>query len=106
MQARPMTEALPVGSVSRLTGVTVRTLHHYDRIGLLVPGERSGAGYRLYDRADLDRLTRILCYRELGFGLEQIAELLRDDADPAAHLHRQRVLVRQRIERLQAVAAA
>jgi DNA-binding transcriptional MerR regulator len=101
-----MTEALSVGTVSRLTGITVRTLHHYDRIGLLVPGDRSSAGYRLYDRADLDRLTRILCYRELGFGLEQIAELLRADTDPAAHLRRQRVLVAQRIQRLQVVAAA
>lgn len=99
-------QALSVGSVSRLTGVTVRTLHHYDRIGLLVPGERSRAGYRLYDQADLDRLNRILCYRELGFSLDRIAELLDGDTDLAEHLRRQRAMVRQRIERLQAVAAA
>jgi DNA-binding transcriptional MerR regulator len=103
---RTTTVTMSVGAVSRLTGVSVRTLHHYDRIGLLVPGDRSSAGYRRYDQADLDRLTRILCYRELGFGLEQIAELLAADADPAEHLRRQRELVRQRIERLQAVAVA
>jgi hypothetical protein len=52
--------SLTVGSVARLAGVTVRTLHHYDEIGLLSPGGRSDAGYRRYDDADLDRLQRIL----------------------------------------------
>ena len=69
-------DGLPVGEVSRLTGVTVRTLHHYDQVGLLVPADRSASGYRLYGKADLDRLRRILGYRELGFGLDEIAGLL------------------------------
>ncbi|MFI8872679.1 MerR family transcriptional regulator [Streptomyces sp. NPDC055243] len=71
-----------VGQVSGFAGVTVRTLHHYDRSGLLVPSERSPGGYRLYGEADLARLQQILFYRELGFGLEEIAEIL---ADPQAN---------------------
>ena len=52
-----------VGEVSELTGVTVRTLHHYDEIGLLEPSERTAAGYRLYSDADLVRLHSILNWR-------------------------------------------
>src|SRR3954465_2394362 len=61
-------ELLTVGAVARLAGVTVRTLHHYDEIGLVSPSGRSPAGYRLYDAADLDRLQAVLAYRALGFG--------------------------------------
>jgi DNA-binding transcriptional MerR regulator len=92
-----------VGEIARLTGQTVRTLHHYDRIGLLVPAERSPTGYRLYSRTDLDRLHRILTYRELGFPLERISELL-DDPDPRTHLARQHQLVNERIDHLREVA--
>ncbi len=96
-----------VGAVARLAGVTIRTLHHYGEIGLLAPSARSPAGYRLYSDADLDRLGRILYYRELGFPLDAIATLL-DDAsiDPVAHLRRQHELLRQRLERVQAMVAA
>ena len=69
---------LAVGDVARLAGVSVRTLHHYDRVGLLQPGGRTSSGHRRYQEADLDRLQRILGYRELGFGLDEIAELLAD----------------------------
>jgi DNA-binding transcriptional MerR regulator len=93
--------------VARLAGVTVRTLHHYDRIGLLSPSARTAAGYRVYTAADLDRLQAVLVYRELGFPLEQVAALLDDDdADPAAHLRRQHALLRDRLERTRAVLAA
>ncbi|MFJ1972316.1 MerR family transcriptional regulator [Streptomyces sp. NPDC087903] len=96
-----------VGQVAGFAGVTVRTLHHYDDIGLLAPGERSHAGHRRYNDADLDRLQRILFYRELGFALEEVAELLDDpDADPRAHLRRQHELLTARIERLRKMAAA
>jgi DNA-binding transcriptional MerR regulator len=96
-----------VGEVAALAGVTVRTLHHYDRIGLLSPSERSAAGYRRYAPADLDRLHRILVYRELGFPLEEVATLLDGpDADPAAHLRRQHRLLRDRLERTQAMVVA
>jgi len=96
-----------VGQVAGFAGVTVRTLHHYDEIGLLVPGERTHAGHRRYGDADLDRLQQILFYRELGFPLEEVAALLDDpDADPRVHLRRQHELLTARIERLQRMAAA
>ena len=69
-----------VGEVARLARVSVRTLHHYDGIGLLTPSARSAGGYRLYSETDLDRLRRVLFYRELEFGLDQIAEILADAA--------------------------
>ncbi|MEU5239959.1 MerR family transcriptional regulator [Streptomyces lydicus] len=96
-----------VGQVASFAGVTVRTLHHYDEIGLLSPSARSHAGHRRYDDADLDRLQRILFYRELGFPLEEVAALLDDpDADPQEHLRRQHGLLAARIEQLQQMAAA
>ncbi|MEU9573275.1 MerR family transcriptional regulator [Streptomyces massasporeus] len=96
-----------VGQVAGFAGVTVRTLHHYDAIGLLVPSERSHAGHRRYSDADLDRLQQILFYRELGFPLEEVAALLDDpDADPRAHLRRQHALLTARIEKLRKMAAA
>jgi MerR family transcriptional regulator, thiopeptide resistance regulator len=96
-----------VGEVAALAGVTVRTLHHYDRIGLLSPSGRTAAGYRQYAPADLDRLHQVLLYRELGFPLEEVATLLDDPAaDPAAHLRRQHALLRERLERTQAMVAA
>ena len=64
-----------VGEVARLAHVTVRTLHHYHRLGLVTPSARSGAGYRLYSVADLERLQTALFYRELGFPLEEIRGL-------------------------------
>ncbi|MFG2181161.1 MerR family transcriptional regulator [Streptomyces abikoensis] len=95
-----------VGQVAALAGVTVRTLHHYDEIGLL-PSGRSHAGHRQYEDADLDRLQQILFYRELGFPLDEVAALLDDpDADPAEHLRRQHELLTGRIDRLQRMAAA
>ncbi|MFB7737374.1 MerR family transcriptional regulator [Streptomyces sp. NPDC056112] len=96
-----------VGQVAGFAGVTVRTLHHYDDIGLLVPGERSHAGHRRYGDADLDRLQQILFYRELGFPLEEVAALLDDpEADPGAHLRRRHELLTARIEKLRKMAAA
>jgi DNA-binding transcriptional MerR regulator len=96
-----------VGSVARLAGITVRTLHHYDEIGLLAPSERSDAGYRRYDDADLERLQRILFYRELGFGLEDIRTVMTDGGtDASAHLARQHAMLLDRIGRLERMAAA
>jgi DNA-binding transcriptional MerR regulator len=96
-----------VGQVAGFAAVTVRTLHHYDDIGLLVPSERSHAGHRRYSDADLDRLQQVLFYRELGFPLEEVAALLDDPAaDPRAHLRRQHELLTARIEKLQKMAAA
>ena len=98
---------MTVGDVAALAGVTVRTLHHYDRIGLLSPSGRTSKGYRQYSPADLDRLHQVLLYRELGFPLEEVAALLDDpSADPAEHLRRQHRLLRDRLARTQAMVAA
>ena len=96
-----------VGEVSRLAGVTVRTLHHYDEIGVLRPSGRTASGYRLYAPADLDRLQRVLCYRELGFGLEEITTILDDPAvDPLDHLRRQHGMLTGRIDALRRMVTA
>jgi MerR family transcriptional regulator, thiopeptide resistance regulator len=96
-----------VGAVARLAGVSVRTLHHYDQIGLLSPGARSSAGYRLYSLADLKRLQQILYYRELGFPLEEIAAIMTGPGEDApGHLRRQHRLLREQISRRQALLAA
>jgi DNA-binding transcriptional MerR regulator len=87
-----------VSQVARLAHVTVRTLHHYDEIGLLVPSDRSRAGYRLYSDDDLARLQQILVFRELGFTLEAIAPLLDEplpDRRAALRAQRDRLLVEQ-----------
>lgn len=65
-----------VGQVSELAGVSIRTLHYYDRIGLLCPSSRTDAGYRLYSDEDLRRLQQILLFRELEFSLEDIRRVL------------------------------
>jgi DNA-binding transcriptional MerR regulator len=96
-----------VGRVAEIAGVTVRTLHHYDEIGLLTPGGRTSAGYRRYDGIDLERLQQILLYRELGFTLDEIAAILDDPgADAREHLRRQHALLKDRITRLQDMVAA
>ncbi|MEX3100413.1 MULTISPECIES: MerR family transcriptional regulator [unclassified Streptomyces] len=96
-----------VGQVAEFAGITVRTLHHYDAIGLLPPTDRTPTGHRRYTESDLDRLQRLLFYRELGFPLDEIATLLDDpETDPTQHLRRQRDLLAARIDRLQKMAAA
>jgi MerR family transcriptional regulator, thiopeptide resistance regulator len=96
-----------VGRVAELSGVTIRTLHHYDEIGLLSPGGRSAAGYRIYEDSDIERLQRILFYRELGFALEEIATIVDDPrTDALGHLRRQRGLLTERIGRLNAMVEA
>lgn len=102
-------EALTVGQVASRYGVTVRTLHHYDSIGLVVPSGRSRAGYREYEAADLDRLTEVVVYRRLGFGLDEIGHLLAaqaDGADVTAHLRRQREVVMDRLGELKQLVQA
>ena len=97
----------PVGRVARMAGVTVRTLHHYDAIGLLRPTGRGANGYRRYSDADLERLQRILFYRELEFDLDRIKEAMVDrDADPLEHLRQQHALLTARIDRLQRLVDA
>jgi len=84
-----------VGKVANLSGVSVRTLHHYDEIGLLSPSERSESGYRLYAEPELVRLQEILLWRSFGFPLEEIRALLEDpsrDQLEALSLQRQRLV--------------
>lgn len=69
-------EALQVGELASRTGLTVRTLHHYDQIGLLKPSLHSGSGYRLYTAIDIARLQQILSLRQLGFGLDEVRNCL------------------------------
>src|SRR5690348_538997 len=96
-----------VGEVAELAGVTVRTLHHYDELGLLSPSGRSEAGYRLYSYDDLARLREILIWRTLGFPLTEIDSLLDDPGhDRLAALERQRELIEREVDRLGAIAAA
>jgi MerR family transcriptional regulator, thiopeptide resistance regulator len=95
-----------VGQVADVFGVTVRTLHHYDELGLLVPSERSAAGYRLYTDADLRRLQQIVVYRRLELPLDEIASLLAGDEDPRAHLRRQREAVMTRLDELTDIVVA
>ncbi|MHC1558059.1 MerR family transcriptional regulator [Actinomycetospora sp. C-140] len=96
-----------VGQVAERSGVTVRTLHHYDEIGLLRPSRRSASGYRIYIDDDLVRLQHVVVYRRLGFSLEEVAVLLDDpDADVAGHLRRQRAAVMSRLGELTELVTA
>ncbi|BCJ39871.1 MerR family transcriptional regulator [Actinoplanes ianthinogenes] len=102
-----MAEHLTVGRVAELTGVSVRTLHHYDEIGLVHPSARTPAGYRAYAAADVERLREVLAYRRLGFALREIADLVDDPAvDAIGRLHRLRGLVLDRRDRAAAMVTA
>ncbi len=93
-----------VKAVSDLAGISIRTLHHYDEIGLLKVAQKSASGYRLYTEGDLERLQQILFFRELGFGLHEIKVIIDSpgfDRRQALLDHRQLLLERQEhIERL------
>jgi DNA-binding transcriptional MerR regulator len=86
-----------VGELAEATGLTVRTLHHYDEIGLLTPSERNSAGHRLYTPADVRRLYRIRALRGFGFALAEIADLLAATVSPRALLERQLAQVEEQI---------
>lgn len=91
-----------VKEVRKLTGVSARTLHHYDSIGLLKPTQVTEAGYRLYDNAALEQLYMILVFRELGLSLKEIAGILHaPDYDRNRCLEKQIKLMQERIGQLQ-----
>ncbi|MFE9335652.1 MerR family transcriptional regulator [Streptomyces sp. NPDC007063] len=99
-------EGLTVGQVSARLEVTVRALHHWDEIGLARPSLRTAGGYRLYTAADLERLHRVVVYREIGLGLDRIQAVLDDSAaDVPGALRAQRAQVAERIARLQRLSA-
>lgn len=99
---------LTVSEVSRLSGVSVRALHHYDSIGLLKPTTVTEAGYRLYDEKALARLQTILLLRELEFSLKEIKQIVENpDFDEKAALKQQIELLslkRNRLDKLIALA--
>jgi DNA-binding transcriptional MerR regulator len=113
--------AIKVGALAKRTGLTVRTLHHYDEIGLLTPSDRTSAGHRLYAEDDVARLQRIASLRHLGLALDEIAACLdrpeytlertldlqieRIDAEIARH-RRMREMIERLRDRLQATGRA
>ncbi|MCR5236768.1 MAG: MerR family transcriptional regulator [Lachnospiraceae bacterium] len=91
-----------VNEVSKLTGVSIRTLQYYDKIGLLKPAEYTGAGYRLYDDAVLERLQQILLFRELEFPLKDIKDIVnRSDFDKRKALDQQIELLELKKEHIE-----
>lgn len=99
---------MQIKEFAELTGVSVRTLHYYDEIGLLKPSEVDAQnGYRFYDEESLERMREILFYRELDFSLKTIAEILSSpDYDKHQALSRQRKLLLSKKERLEQLIAA
>jgi DNA-binding transcriptional MerR regulator len=97
-------EALQVGELSKRTGLTVRTLHHYDEIGLLRPSSHSESGYRLYTAADIARLQQVLSLRQLGFSLEEIRNCLDgSDFSPSEVIRLHLARLQEQIESQQAL---
>jgi DNA-binding transcriptional MerR regulator len=96
--------AYTVKAVAELAGITVRALHHYDRLGVLKPATATSSGYRLYTEADLERLQQVLFFRELGFGLKEIKAIVDNpgfDRGEALRSHRRLLMEKQqRLERL------
>lgn len=75
---------LTIGALAKAAGLSRSALLYYDRLGLLRPGERSRAGYRLYSRSDAERLERICLHRQMGISLKEVGKLLDDAEGPAA----------------------
>lgn len=97
---------MKISEVAKLTGVTVRTLHYYDEIGLLKPGQVTEAGYRVYDESDLAVLQQILFFRELDFPLEDIRKIMQHPAyEQESALRKQKELLMQKRSRLDGLIA-
>jgi MerR family transcriptional regulator, thiopeptide resistance regulator len=102
----PRPALLKVGDLARLAGVSVRTLHHYEEIGLLVPTQRSDAGHRLYGRSDVARLARIRGLTALGFSLVEVRACLDDEAwSPLRLVEDHLARARESLEEQRAVCA-
>ena len=103
--------SMKVGELSKQTGISIRTLHYYDEIGLLKPSQRTETGHRLYTQSDIIRLQQIMSLRQLGFSLEEIRGCLESphfDLSSAVNLHMSRLqeqieLARQIYHRLEAI---
>lgn len=100
-------DGLTVGRTAELVGVSVRTLHHWDEIGLVSPSERTWSDYRVYQAADIERIQQVLLHRELGLSLAEVRAVLDDpDTDVVAQLDRQRAVLSERLDRLRRMIAA
>lgn len=98
---------LTVGAAARLLGISVRTLHHWDAVGLASPSDRTWAGYRIYTAADMQRLRRVIIFRELGLPLSEIGRILDDPSvDLRAELAEQHASLLNRIDQLQRAVSA
>jgi MerR family transcriptional regulator, thiopeptide resistance regulator len=98
--------ARTVGELSRLTGLTVRALRHYDEIGLVRPSQRTAAGYRLYDDRDVLRLQQVLVFRELGVALHEIGPAIDAATDRAALLRKHRSALAEKRTQIDAMLTA
>jgi DNA-binding transcriptional MerR regulator len=95
-----------IGDLAKRTGVSIRTLHHYDEIGLLSPSHRSESGHRLYGREEVVRLQQVLSLRQIGFSLEQVRETLdRPDFDVRSVIELHLARLRQQIATQQDLCA-
>ncbi len=91
-----------ISEVSKLTGVSIRMLHHYDKIGLLIPSQKTEAKYRLYDNEDLKKLYEILILKELDFPLKEIKEILdSNSSNIEKNLLKQKELIKEKKKRLE-----
>ncbi|MBV6621897.1 MAG: MerR family transcriptional regulator [Rivularia sp. (in: Bacteria)] len=107
-----MSKAMKIGELAKQTGLSIRTLHYYDEIGLLCPSDRNDIGHRLYSDRDIIRLQQILSLRQLGFALKEIRECLENpdfSLSQVINLHRDRIreqiaLSHTLLERLNGVA--
>lgn len=93
-----------IGEIAEMVGISVRTLHHYDQIGLLKPESVSPAGYRLYSDRDLEKLQQILFFKELDFSLQETEEILnKPDFDRTQALRTHKELLQEKKKRLEAL---
>ena len=91
-----------ISEVSKLTGVSIRMLHHYDKIGLLIPSQKTEAKYRLYNNEDLKRLYEILILKELDFSLKEIKNILdSNSSNIEKNLLKQKELIKEKKKRLE-----
>ncbi|MBQ4900702.1 MerR family transcriptional regulator [Paenibacillus sp. Marseille-P2973] len=90
-----------VKEVASIANVTVKTLHHYHKVGLLIPAQVNESGYRLYGNEELERLQEIMFYRELDFPLDQIKQLLAENPERLAILSQQKELLSRQKQRLE-----
>ena len=98
--------AFTVGELAKLTGITVRALHHYDEIGLVVPSQRTASGYRLYDDRDVIRLQQVLLFRELGLPLDEIAFAIAEAGTREELLRKHREVLVAKRSRIDAMLSA